>query len=59
MVLKIIPDILVAGHQESVRILLTGGAKCDIKDHAGNTALDWASRNGHKEIVTLLNAASG
>lgn len=40
--------------QEVVKMLLEKGADKSIKDEKGNTALDWAKKNGHKEVVELL-----
>lgn len=45
-----------AGHLETVKTLVTGGARLDIGDiHHGATALAWAEHAGHKEIVGYLN----
>ncbi|MDI3405266.1 ankyrin repeat domain-containing protein [Streptomyces cavernicola] len=41
-------------HQESVKLLLEGGADRDIKDNNGQTALDHAEQKGQDEIARLL-----
>ena len=38
----------------TVRLLLENNAKVDVGDKYGTTALIWASRNGHEDIVDLL-----
>jgi ankyrin repeat protein len=37
-----------------VRLLLERGARLDIKDRSGYTALYWASAKGRAEVVALL-----
>ena len=45
----------LAGHQETVRVLLEAGARRDIGDiHRNLTALDWADYAGHADVVNLL-----
>jgi ankyrin repeat protein len=41
-------------HQEIVRILVRAGARRDIPDHDGVTALEHAERRGYDEIAALL-----
>jgi len=41
---------------EVVKLLLTAQASVDVLDEDGNSALDFASRRGHEEIVALLRA---
>lgn len=41
-------------HQQSVKLLLDGGADRDIKDNTGKTALDHAEEKGQDEIARLL-----
>jgi len=43
------------GHLEVVRILLNHGADATIRDVDEDTALDFASRNGHSDVVLLLS----
>ena len=43
-----------ADHREIVRILLAAGARRDIADHDGVTALEHAERRGYDEIAELL-----
>jgi hypothetical protein len=42
------------GYRENVRFLLSKGANRNIRNKRGDTALDAARRNGHKEICRLL-----
>ena len=42
------------GDVECVRALLEGGAKPDIKDNNGRTALDYARKSGNREIGRML-----
>ncbi|KAJ4246287.1 hypothetical protein NW762_013638 [Fusarium torreyae] len=50
------PLIWVAerGHERAVEILLRKGADPEAKDNTGQTALEWAKANGHKDIEGLL-----
>ncbi|MEV0324663.1 ankyrin repeat domain-containing protein [Streptomyces sp. NPDC050658] len=41
-------------HQESVRLLLDGGADASIEDKTGTTALEHAERRGYDKIADLL-----
>ena len=43
-------------HQEIVRILLAAGAKRDIADKDGVTALQHAQRKGYRELAAILSA---
>ena len=45
-----------ARHQEVVRILLAAGARRDIADKDGVTALQHAQRKGYRELVSILSA---
>jgi uncharacterized protein len=45
-----------ARHQEVVRILLAAGARRDIGDKDGVTALQHAQRKGYRELVSILSA---
>lgn len=47
-----------AGHREIVALLIRSGARLDLKDSAGKTALDRAEENGHSDIVRMLRDAS-
>ena len=48
-----------AGRLEAVQWFLEHGANIDAKDERGKTASDWATTNGHTEIVKLLNKRHG
>jgi len=39
-----------------VKLLLEKGANREARRHNGETAVDAAARNGHKEVVELLTA---
>jgi len=45
-----------ARHQEIVRILLGIGARRDIADKNGVTALQHAQRKGYRELAAILSA---
>jgi ankyrin repeat protein len=45
------------GDTEKVQTLLAQGADVNAKDSRGCTALMWAKREGHKEIVRILKEA--
>lgn len=45
-----------AGQKGSVEILLRLGARPEVADGEGKTALDWARANGHTNLVELLQA---
>lgn len=47
----------VAGKHHAIRMLLQHGANADAEDSAWLTPLDWASRNGHFEVVSALTQA--
>jgi ankyrin repeat protein len=47
-----------AGHYETVRRLLSGGADKSLKDRQGKTALDLARENKHLDLVALMQEAS-
>jgi ankyrin repeat protein len=42
------------GAMDVARLLLERGADVNARDDDGDTALYWASRNGHEELVALL-----
>ncbi|KAI9304248.1 hypothetical protein BJ944DRAFT_240720 [Cunninghamella echinulata] len=42
------------GHAECVRILISAGAKVNVKDENGKSALYYAAWEGHMDIVQLL-----
>ena len=42
-----------------VQLLLHMGADANASNEAGETALDWASKRGHRQIMTALTAAGG
>lgn len=41
-------------HQEVVRILLAAGARRDLADQNGVTALQHAQRTGYRELAAIL-----
>jgi hypothetical protein len=43
---------------ETVQLLLDRGADWKAKDAKGNTALDWASKRGRTEVVSVLRRAA-
>ena len=45
------------GYVEIVKLLLAAGAKKDKIDTSGDTALTYATKRGHHEIVQLLQQA--
>jgi ankyrin repeat protein len=45
-----------ARHQEVVRILLAAGARRDLADKDGMTALQHAQRKGYRELAAILSA---
>ena len=47
------------GHTGVAKILIAHGANVNARTHAGVTPLDWAERNGHAEVATLLKAKGG
>ena len=42
------------GNIDIVELLLTAGAETNLKDSEGKTALMWAEKEGHHDIVYLL-----
>ena len=44
-------------HPKIVKLLLEAGARTDLTNHAGQTALDMARRTNNKEILKLLEEA--
>ena len=44
----------MGGHLEVVKLLLQSGADVTTKSYAGNTAIVFAERNGHTDVVALL-----
>ncbi|HEY6943560.1 MAG TPA: ankyrin repeat domain-containing protein [Candidatus Acidoferrum sp.] len=46
-----------AGHSEIVRLLLQKGADPFLKDGEGQSAMDCVKRNGHTDIVRMLEEA--
>jgi ankyrin repeat protein len=45
------------GRLSTVQLLIERGADIRIKNKEGKTAMDCAREKGHKDIVTLLEAA--
>ena len=48
-----------SGHREIVELLLGNGAKVNVPAMSGKTALDYASRAGHKETADFLRRHGG
>jgi uncharacterized protein len=47
------------GHSGTVRDMIASGAKINVRDEHGNTALIEAARNGHDDVVrTLIDAGA-
>lgn len=46
------------GHKDCVKLLLDAGANVNVGDCDGMTAIMWASRNYHLDIVKMLNEKS-
>ena len=46
----------VAGNVEAVRMLVGRGARGDVRDGSGYTALEWATKKEYHEIIALLAA---
>ena len=44
------------GHADAVQLLLTKGARADLRDDRGQTALDMARSGGHAAAAALLSA---
>lgn len=45
-----------SGHLDVVRLLVENGADIDLTDLNGNTALFWATWNGHQEVASYLSS---
>ena len=45
------------GHIDTVRMLLSKGAKTEVRDHLGRTPLWYAAANGHMMVVSALRSA--
>ncbi|KAJ6438813.1 ankyrin [Purpureocillium lavendulum] len=53
-------DAAAEGHVDVVKMLLsTGAVDASATDAEGKTALDWATKKGHREIVELLTSYEG
>ena len=48
-----------SGSALAVSVLVAGGAKVNLRDSGGNSALDLAARDGEAEIAALLRNADG
>jgi len=44
---------------ELVRLLLQKGADVNVVNDAGETALDWGNKRGHRQTIAVLTAAGG
>jgi len=42
------------GHGETVAALVELGADTGLRDRSGNSAADWARKNGHESVLALL-----
>lgn len=52
-----IPIVMTAagqGRQDLVEILLSAGARLDLKDYQGKTIMDWAKLSGNTELIAFL-----
>jgi cytohesin len=47
------------GHNEIAKLLIVKGADVNAKDVEGQTPLDWAEEEKHKEIASLLRKHGG
>ena len=47
------------GHNEIAKLLIVKDADVNAKDVEGQTPLDWAEEEKHKEIANLLRKHSG
>ena len=50
-------DVSESGNTEIVQLLLDNNASINLKSKDKGTALKFASKNGYKEIATLLKQA--
>ena len=46
------------GHDQCLNLLIKAGARLDLKDNSGNTALAFARKCNHPKCVALLEAAN-
>jgi ankyrin repeat protein len=44
----------ISGGLDMVQLIVDEGAKIDAKDNDGMTALNYAVKNGHKDVVAFL-----
>jgi ankyrin repeat protein len=44
----------ISGSLDMVQLIVNGGAKINAKDDDGMTALNYAVKNGHKDVVAFL-----
>jgi hypothetical protein len=55
--LRYVPRPALAGHADTVRLLVQRGARVDIKDILWNgTPADWADHGGHPQVPAYLRA---
>jgi ankyrin repeat protein len=47
-----------AGHLDVARLLISSGARLDIKDKYGRSALEWAVWKKHPEMIDLLRSSA-
>ncbi len=50
-------EAAVRGYSTIVRILIKNGARIDLKDNNGKTALKMAESNNHREVIQILKNA--
>ena len=48
------PSTCPQGHADTVKLLLSRGARADLKDDRGMSALDMAKQAGHQPVAALL-----
>ena len=49
----------LAGYTNTVQILISFGANVNEMDNNGTTAVMYASRNGHSDIVEIFQSLDG
>jgi ankyrin repeat protein len=52
-------DAIWQGHIETAKVILAAGANLNLKNHQGQTPLEFARARGNQELVALLEQKSG